>query len=487
MGRKLRLMVAAMAIVVCGLGVVADQAAATSETEPNNHFTQASGPIGPGGSASGAISASGDVDYYYFYVGAVCDVTMVASRSGGSPYLDLYRYDAGYLSYVGELGTGTLTKQMQAGLYYIKYQGGTGSYVCTVAGASVTSTRPADVPLHGQVASLPETLETHWTQATVSPSSGVTYRAEIGSSGDVDYYYFYVSSLSDVTLGANRSVGSPYLDLYCYDAGYLSYVDELGSGTVKRQLPAGLYYIEYKGSTGSYDFTLTGACVTSIRPQDVAVHGQVISLPEALETGFGQARGPLQSGFTYRAGIDTSGDVDYYYFYVRSPGDVALGANRTDGSPYLDLSRYDGRALNYITELGSGTVKRQLPAGLYYIVYQGSMGSYDFTVTGASVGADLTGPTTACKAAVGRKGKAITLSYRISDAPSPRANAVMLIIRNARGGIAKRLLLGSKVTNTWLSVRWTPRLKGSYRYSVTAKDMAGNLQSKVVSAKITVR
>jgi hypothetical protein len=88
MGRRLWSVVAVAAIVVCGLGAVADRAAATSETEPNNHFTQASGPIAPGGSASGAISASGDVDYYYFYVSAVCDVTMVASRSGGSPYLD---------------------------------------------------------------------------------------------------------------------------------------------------------------------------------------------------------------------------------------------------------------------------------------------------------------------------------------------------------------------------------------------------------------
>lgn len=100
---------------------------------------------------------------------------------------------------------------------------------------------------------------------------------------------------------------------------------------------------------------------------------------------------------------------------------------------------------------------------------------------------DTTGPTTVAQPASGRKGKAITLKYLVRDNLSPRATAVTLTIRNAHKKLVKRFALGTKNISTWYVVRWTPKAKGSYRYTVYAKDLAGNKQIKAGSAKITVK
>ena len=42
-------------------------------------------------------------------------------------------------------------------------------------------------------------------------------------------------------------------------------------------------------------------------------------------------------------------------------------------------------------------------------------------------------------------------------------------------------------TATWYSAKWTPKARGTYRYYVYAKDLAGNAQSKVGSARVVVR
>jgi len=99
---------------------------------------------------------------------------------------------------------------------------------------------------------------------------------------------------------------------------------------------------------------------------------------------------------------------------------------------------------------------------------------------------DTAGPTIAGKAVKGRVGYAVSLNYRITDKLSPKATAVTLTVKSAKGKLIKRFALGAKATKVWLSVKWTPAVKGVYRYSITAKDLAGNKQSKTGSVKITV-
>jgi hypothetical protein len=100
---------------------------------------------------------------------------------------------------------------------------------------------------------------------------------------------------------------------------------------------------------------------------------------------------------------------------------------------------------------------------------------------------DTIGPTTLAKPAKGRKGKAITLKCLVADNLSPQAKAVTMTIRNSHKKVVKTFKLGTKNVATWCAVKWTPKAKGSYRYTVTAKDLAGNTQSKAGSAQITVK
>ena len=52
----------------------------------------------------------------------------------------------------------------------------------------------------------------------------------------------------------------------------------------------------------------------------------------------------------------------------------------------------------------------------------------------------------------------------------------------------RRLDLGQQATNTQLAYAWKCTLKkGSYRYCVYATDLAGNVQARVGSAKLTVK
>jgi len=104
-----------------------------------------------------------------------------------------------------------------------------------------------------------------------------------------------------------------------------------------------------------------------------------------------------------------------------------------------------------------------------------------------SVHIDTVGPTTAVKPASGHRGKAIALKCRVSDNLSSRATSVTLTIRNNHKKIVKTLKLGTEKISAWYAAKWTPNAKGTYRYTVTAKDLAGNKQVKAGSAKITVK
>ena len=126
--------------------------------------------------------------------------------------------------------------------------------------------------------------------------------------------------------------------------------------------------------------------------------------------------------------------------------------------------------------------------GVHSYQYQALDGVGNASATAAcTVGIDTTGPSTAGKAARGKKGRAIILMYRIADKLSAKATAVTLTIRSPRGKLVKRFALGTRSTNAWLSVKWKPRAKGRYRYSITAKDLAGNKQTKASSATIKIK
>jgi hypothetical protein len=61
------------------------------------------------------------------------------------------------------------------------------------------------------------------------------------------------------------------------------------------------------------------------------------------------------------------------------------------------------------------------------------------------------------------------------------------MVKTAGGKVLKRFALGSKRTAIWYTVKWKPKAKGRFSYSIYASDLAGNAQAKVGSAKVTVK
>jgi hypothetical protein len=106
----------------------------------------------------------------------------------------------------------------------------------------------------------------------------------------------------------------------------------------------------------------------------------------------------------------------------------------------------------------------------------------------AAVKIDKTGPVTSTKAASGRKGLVIRLRYRAVDTMSPQVKSIRVVIRNSKGKVVRTLRpTAAKNTATWYAIKWRPKYRGTYRYSVYAKDLAGNAQSKRISSRIIVR
>ena len=87
------------------------------------------------------------------------------------------------------------------------------------------------------------------------------------------------------------------------------------------------------------------------------------------------------------------------------------------------------------------------------------------------------------------KGRYVTLRYRVDDPSSATEKAnVTIKIRTLGGRLVKTFALGWKPANTDLGKRFRCSLKrGAYRFYVYARDLAGNSQSHVGSARLTVK
>ena len=103
-----------------------------------------------------------------------------------------------------------------------------------------------------------------------------------------------------------------------------------------------------------------------------------------------------------------------------------------------------------------------------------------------TVNMDTVGPTIATQTARGTKGKAMVLRYRISDAACPIATAITVVIRDSHRKVEKRYAVGTQSIGGWRRLYWTPAAKGTYSYTVTARDAAGNREITAARAKIVV-
>jgi hypothetical protein len=88
-----------------------------------------------------------------------------------------------------------------------------------------------------------------------------------------------------------------------------------------------------------------------------------------------------------------------------------------------------------------------------------------------------------------RKGQVATLRYQVNDpSPSSGTATVVVVIRTKAGKVVKTLRLGTARVNTPQTLRYKVKLKtGSYVFTVTATDAAGNASTVNGSNKLVVR
>jgi hypothetical protein len=104
-----------------------------------------------------------------------------------------------------------------------------------------------------------------------------------------------------------------------------------------------------------------------------------------------------------------------------------------------------------------------------------------------TLGIDTTGPTTLGRTVRGFTGHPVRLKFEVLDALSPQASAVSLVLSNGHGKVVERLAVGLSSTNVWHGVVWTPKATGTYHYTVSADDLAGNAQSAATPGGVVVK
>jgi hypothetical protein len=87
------------------------------------------------------------------------------------------------------------------------------------------------------------------------------------------------------------------------------------------------------------------------------------------------------------------------------------------------------------------------------------------------------------------KGKKATLRYRVDDAePNLGTASALITIRDRRGKVVKTLRPGAVTVNTPQRATFVCRLaRGTYTFSVTATDAAGNRSSNTAVNRLTVK
>jgi len=123
----------------------------TAESEPNDTSGTSDGPVGTGVSVSGAISPSGDEDWYYFDVGTAGNVN-IELAIGSSADLDWFLYNSSLTEVARGYTTGTPetgSYSAATGRYYLMvngYQSATSSYTLTLNGGLAKYANQPNVP-----------------------------------------------------------------------------------------------------------------------------------------------------------------------------------------------------------------------------------------------------------------------------------------------------------------------------------------------------
>lgn len=174
---------------------------------------------------------------------------------------------------------------------------------------------------------------------------------------------------------------------------------------------------------------------------------------------------------------DNANGVAYIYYHVDGDHQYThMFRTATDAAPYTvtipaPASGTATHTLKFWSQDGAGNVEAAHTVDL-------------------SISVDTSKPVVKAFAASVARGKTATLKYSVADAAPTQGKAVVTIaVKNAAGKTVKSIpavtvTLGAHSAKLAVPKSWKA---GTYHFFVSAKDMAGNAQVKVASAKLVVK
>ncbi|HQH21503.1 MAG TPA: hypothetical protein PLJ89_05335 [Thermoleophilia bacterium] len=301
-------------------------------------------------------------------------------------------------------------------------------------------------------------------------------------SSDGGLTYAYVGSFASDRSG---SFGSPWG--LALDASGHVFVADSATDRISKHSPSGECITEW-GGTGSDDHTFrslravavsASGCVYAVdpgwsptleHPEYGAENHRVMRYARDLTPPVSTVAG-LPAGWSRAAAVTLtfSGDDPAVADAFTSGYELT---QVFEGGSWVDLS-----GPRVVTAQGTTTVR-------YRAVDAHGNAEADRSLT---VRIDRTRPVPRPVADVSvQRGKKAKLRYRVTDAWSPQAK-VKIVIRR-RGAAVKRLTLGLRSCGVLATHAWRCTLaKGSYTWTVTATDLAGNAQARTYVKKLVVR
>jgi photosystem II stability/assembly factor-like uncharacterized protein len=159
---------------------------------------------------------------------------------------------------------------------------------------------------------------------------------------------------------------------------------------------------------------------------------------------------------------------------------------------YTDLFHYGSGLGDILSETFYAATDHHLDGTYPVSYYATDSGGRQEAAKLVTFGIDTVQPATQASAAAAKRGRAVTLKYKITDAAlcGPLAKTATIKVKNKSGKVAKTVKYTNKWVNTPLTAKFTvPRTwkPGTYKYLVYATDNAGNPQGKIGTNKLVVR
>jgi subtilisin family serine protease len=313
-------------------------------------------------------------DYYRFSLGDTSDFSLNLTGLSANANVSLLDSNGRVITKSTNGGTSneSITRQLNAGTYYVRVypRSGSTNYNLSLAAASVTIPDNAG-----------NTLAT--ARDITIGATPTSYSDFVGSTDTNDYYRFSLGDISDFSLNLTGLSADADVSLLDSNGSVItsSTNGSNSSESITRQLNAGTYYVRVYPHSGSTNYNLSLAAASVTIPDNA---GNTLATARDITIG--------ATPTSYSDFVGSTDTNDYYRFSLGDTSDFSL--NLTGLSADADVSLLDSNGSVITSSTNGGTsnesVTRQLNAGTYYVRVYPYSGSTNYNLSLSATTATVT-------------------------------------------------------------------------------------------------